>query len=205
MSRARKRADRIREMVPIQRVLADYGYTVEAGYDGEQQFSCDLHGDGQDGKPSARVYGDSNSAYCFACDRTRDAIEYVREKEGIDFWPALEVLEKRYNLGRLAWDDEDQADYDERKRKEIKAVDEVALALDPGRTYDQDRERVLKFLDSLTVDRDVSIRVMTSLWEVYDKITYLVFKEQVTEKAARVALLKILERAKLKQTEAFAS
>jgi hypothetical protein len=205
MTRARKRADRIRETIPIQRVLADYGYAVEAGYDGEQQFSCDLHGDGQDGKPSARVYPDSASWYCFACDHTRDAVETVREKEGIEFWPALQVLEKRYNLPRLAWDDEDQENYDERKRREIKAVDEVTAALDPQRTYDQDRTRVFKFLDSLTIDRDVAIRTVASMWEAYDKVVYLVFKEQATEAAGRVALLKILERAKTKQKEAFAA
>lgn len=64
-SQARARADRIREKIPIVQLLEDFGYGVRAsGGDREQQFSCNLHGDGQDNKPSARVYPDSDSWYC---------------------------------------------------------------------------------------------------------------------------------------------
>jgi len=70
MGRARKRADRIRETIPIVSVLADYGYEVRTdGGDREQQFACNLHGDGNDVKPSARVYPHSNSWHCIATDQ----------------------------------------------------------------------------------------------------------------------------------------
>ena len=79
MGRAKDAADRIRAEVPIVDVLYGYGYAVHPdGEDREQQFSCDLHGDGADTKPSARVYPDGGSFHCFACGRSRDAITLVR-------------------------------------------------------------------------------------------------------------------------------
>ena len=99
MGRAREAADRIRAEVPIVDVLYDYGYRVHPdGEDREQQFSCDLHGDGSDTKPSARVYPESASFHCFACGRSRDAITLVREKEGVEFWQAVKMLEAKHNL-----------------------------------------------------------------------------------------------------------
>ena len=76
MSRSERRAERIRSEVPIERVLALYGYEVRTeGGSREQQFRCDLHGDGTDNKPSARCYPSSNTWYCWACNQSRDAIQ----------------------------------------------------------------------------------------------------------------------------------
>ena len=59
MSRLKERIARIREEIPIATVLAHYGYRVrDDGGEREQQFPCDLHGDGQDNTPSARAYDD---------------------------------------------------------------------------------------------------------------------------------------------------
>ena len=64
-SRNARRVAQIKASVPIIQLLSDYGYHVHLGGDyQEQQFSCDLHGDGRDGKPSARAYPASNSFYC---------------------------------------------------------------------------------------------------------------------------------------------
>lgn len=67
MTRSERRAARIRTDIPITRVLEDYGYRVQ-DVDRQQQFPCDLHGDGSDGKPSARVYPESNQWYCVDID-----------------------------------------------------------------------------------------------------------------------------------------
>ena len=65
--RLKRRVARIRKAISLARVLEDYGYEVRAyDSDREQQFSCDLHGDGMDNTPSARVYPD-NWFYCFGC------------------------------------------------------------------------------------------------------------------------------------------
>ena len=76
------RAQRIKELIPIEQVLSDYGYAVHSDLgEREQQFSCDLHGDGSDNRPSARVYPETSSWYCFACSKARDAIATAQEKE----------------------------------------------------------------------------------------------------------------------------
>ena len=191
MSRARKRADRIREKIPIQQVLAGYGYPIEAGYDGEQQFPCDLHGDGIDNKPSARVYPDSNSWYCFSCDRARDAIETCREKEGKGFWDAVKTLEARYNLPRLPWDDEDHAEWESREKRRVHPISEIRAILDPNKTFEDDRKRLFRLLDGLSTDRDLPMRTLLSLWEAYDKVVYLFNKNALTEEVGRQALAKI--------------
>ena len=109
MSRSRKSAERIREEVPIIEVLADYGYDVDTrGGDREQQFSCDLHGDGQDSKPSARVYPDNNQFFCFACGRSRDVLALVMEKEALSFWDAIRKIEKRHGLSPLPWEPDEE-------------------------------------------------------------------------------------------------
>jgi len=99
--RNQRRIERIHEQVDILKLLGDYGYPVRPDMDREQQFSCNMHGDGNDLKPSARVYPENNSWYCWACGKTRDAIETVREKEGLGFMEALKWLEGRFGLEPL--------------------------------------------------------------------------------------------------------
>jgi len=189
--RARKRADRIHEQIDITQVLVSYGYAVHAGYGGEEQFPCDLHGDGHDNRPSARVYPDSNSWYCFACDRTRDAIDTVQEKEGKDFWAAVRALEERYGLPPLPYEDEG-----EQARNPAAGVrDAVKAAVDPKRTYAEERERTRKFLDGLTTDRELPLDLVLKLWEAYDKVNHLVDKELVPEERAKQALAEIRGKA----------
>ena len=130
------------------RVLSDYGYAVHPdGGDREQQFSCDLHGDGMDGTPSARLYPSSNSIFCFACNRYRDPIQLAREKEGLDFWKALDALERRYGLPSLPWEDED-----ERPKTVLQEVDAI---LRSERTYEEEGVRVARQLSILTEEREV--------------------------------------------------
>ena len=116
-----KRADRIKEKIPILNVLSKYGYQVY-GDSREQQFRCDLHGDGNDNAPSARVYPETNTWFCFACGKARDSISTVMEKEGLDFNKACTALELNYGLE--VWKYKQQKDifedsYEDPSRKEI--------------------------------------------------------------------------------------
>lgn len=162
MTRSERRAARIRTDIPITRVLEDYGYRVQ-DVDREQQFQCDLHGDGTDGKPSARVYPSTNQWYCWACARSRDSVATVREKEGMAFHPALDALEQRYGLPALPWEDGDD---------ETAPADPVTAILDAPYA-DPVRVRTERVLRALTTERTDPLPRVLKLWEAFDRARVL--------------------------------
>jgi|TARA_R110000824_G_scaffold54351_33_gene150011 DNA primase len=187
MSNAKLAAERIREEVPILDVLVAYGYAVHpSGGDREQQFSCDLHGDGNDTKPSARVYPESSSFYCFACGRTRDAITLVREKEGLDFWPAVRALEQRYGLKPMAWVQE----------KRTTTQEEVVAALKVKTTASTVFHRTERFLLSMCREKSAERWQLAALWEAHDQITTAHYREGVGDTEAKALSLRVLDKAK---------
>jgi len=166
MSRAKARADRIRTEVSILSVLSAYGYLVNVdGGDREQQFSCDLHGDGTDSKPSARVYPADSHWYCFACATPRDAIQTVREKEGLDFRTACDVIEQRYHLPPLKWEGPEEDAISSGWADALKA---------PIATSSDCAARVSALLKSVTTEKSLTLNVLLTYWEEYDRLgTYL--------------------------------
>ena len=162
VSRARRRADRIRADVPMARVLFDYGYAVNPdGEDREQQFQCDLHGDGNDGKASGRLYPSSNSMYCFACGRARDAVTLAMEKEGLKFNAALDQLEKRYGLPALPDDDSDD--------DEDQAQTLADVLTERPIPYEEAVERTDRFLRRVTTAQALPMEDTLRLWSAFDR------------------------------------
>jgi len=200
MSRTHRRVERIKEKIHIAQVLADYGYRVHLGgsYQ-EQQFPCDLHGDGQDGKPSARMYPESNSFYCFACDKIRDPIETVRAKEGIGFMEAMAFLEQKYNLPSMPWEDDDDAYHG----PDTTTQDEVKARLLPNRTFADDSKQFLASLSSITEDRLMPMDTVLAYWEAYDKLAYHVADSSMPEYVARQSVLKLCDRLMTSLREGF--
>ena len=167
LTRAKARADRLRAEVSIVTVLAEYGYHVrEDGGDHEQQFSCDLHGSGRDNKPSARVYPATNSWFCFACGRTRDVIQTTREKEGLEFWPAVKKLEVRFKLPPMPWAQDGVPD-----ESETPVFSATAFAQDQVK-YAENMTRVNTFLLRVTRERELSQGTLLGFWEAFDRIQY---------------------------------
>ena len=149
------RSDRLKENVPLDRLLRDYGYDVYLN-GSDQQFKCDLHGSGVETKPSARYYHNTKTWYCFACGKVRDVISTVMEKEGKEYVDACRLLEKKYNLP--AWK-------------------EYTSEIDSSEPYkiDEDSEidwkkRVGIRLKSITRDRNVKLDIVLKFWEAYDII-----------------------------------
>ena len=187
MGRAKDAADRIRAEVPIVDVLYGYGYAVHPdGEDREQQFSCDLPGDGADTKPSARVYPDGGSFHCFACGRSRDAITLVREKEGVDFWTAVKALESQYGLEPLPWV------ADEAPRKD-KAVHKINEALEhTAETTEQLLNRVSRIIDSCCRERSIPADKCAAFWEAHDKVGMIHKESKAPEASTKAAAAKVL-------------
>lgn len=185
--RSEAAAARIKETVPILQVLASYGYRVrDDGGDREQQFQCDLHGTGKDNKPSARVYPESNSWYCFACDATRDPIGTVMAKEGVKFWDAIGILEKAYGLDPLprdyGWD------------KVLDATGLVDTVLDATKTFDQDTDSIRRLLDNRTLGKDFALEMLLLFWEQLDEVVHRVESKSWTEDQGRRRLQDLKQR-----------
>ena len=192
-SRPNRRADRIRDQIPITEVLHNLGYRVNPGAgDREQQFSCDLHGDGRDGSPSARAYPASNSWYCFGCGATRDAIQTVREKMGMSFGDACAWLEKGWKLGPLPWDEETRQEYEPARKSSIEDA-----WREQGRfgTFAEAQEEAELLLARLTKGRFLPMDDTLALWEVFDQIRWLVGEgKQWDESKGRESLLRMTDR-----------
>lgn len=187
--RAKRAADRIRSEISMVTVLADYGFQVDTrGGDREQQFSCSLHGDGNDSIPSGRVYPKSGQYYCWACGRSRDAVQVTREKEGIKFWEAVRKLEKRYGLPMLPWEPGE----DESTPSLSQILDEV---LHPSETPEQALHRVDTFLMGLCRERAIEPMKVAALWEAYDRVCAL-SKEGGEPEAVKGMAHKVLKASK---------
>ena len=183
MATIRDHIDRINSEIPIVRVLADLGYGVRPdGAHREQQFSCDLHGDGRDGKPSARVYPDSASWYCFACSKSRDAVETMRAKFGLDFMQAVRALEERYGLPDLPWDDERPPEAPDSIKGSVRHL------LDTTKTFEEDLKTIRSSLEWATQERSLPMNVTLTFWEAVDQVAYKVEAEKMTEDVGRQVL-----------------
>jgi len=155
-----KRSERIKEKISIFSVLHSYNYDV-VDSPREQQFRCNLHGDGSDNSPSARAYPDSNSWYCFACGKTRDAISTVMEIEGVGFSQACKALETKYDLPVWVYSRESTEDH----FKDEPAVDDLSILV--SRT-----EKLLMF-KTKDIELDTSLR----LWEAFNMLSSIDSKE----------------------------
>jgi hypothetical protein len=163
-------------------LLQDYGYAIVPDPHREQQFRCDLHG--ADNKPSARYYPENNSTWCWPCSKKRDPLDYVMEKEQINFIQAIDFLEKRLNLDTLAWSD----------AEEPKPVDEIAeldKISDTRETYEDVKGRVQRLLEMLTEDRALPSNNLLSFWEVFDRVDYGVARQKWPEGQGMSALAKL--------------
>jgi DNA primase len=185
VSRGKRRADRIRQDIPIVQVLYDLGYQIRLdGGDREQQFPCDLHGDGSDNKPSARVYPDSDSWYCFACGQSRDAISTIKERLDVGFSEACRTLEQKYGLPSLPWEDGDEA-----PTQNQNLPDNLKKP-----TFDQAKLRAYALLDSQKTDRILALPDCLTFWEAYDMILWRVEEAEEDESVALTSMVKLKEK-----------
>ena len=185
-SRNKRRAERIRAEIDIVRILADLGYDVRGGSQGQEtQFSCDLHGDGKDMKPSARVYPVSNSWYCWACGKARDAVETIREKMGVGFGEALSWIEKQYGLPPMPWEPSDH---------KTTLSEELVARIDVAKTFNDDIRAFDSMMDSIVIDKMLPLDSCLSFWEARDKLVRFVTDEEVSETIARGTLLRLRDR-----------
>jgi hypothetical protein len=189
-SRLSKRADRVRQEIKITRVLADLGYAVLPDAEGrEQQFSCDLHGDGRDSKKSARAYPSSNSCYCWACGRARDSISLVRDKTGASFADAVKWLETKYGLPYLPWEGPEEGEENNTQKAVLQTLAQKEPSVEEGLS------RLTRMLELATLERALPAFRAAAYWEARDKVAFLM--EQGSKDRIGLAISTL--RAKLEE------
>jgi hypothetical protein len=75
--------------VPILKVLEHYRIPIHESLDNRIKLLCPFH---EETAPSFVVYVDDNVGYCFGCAKRYDAIQIIREREGIRFTQAIQKL-----------------------------------------------------------------------------------------------------------------
>ena len=63
------------------------------------QIRCPFHKAGSEGTPSARVYPETNSVFCFACHQTYTPVSAWMAYYGLSFGEAKDALAERYGGG----------------------------------------------------------------------------------------------------------
>lgn len=176
MSRLGARAARVKRTADLGEILQGYGYHVVPDAHREQQFSCDLHGPDQ--KPSARYYPATNSTYCWVCQKSRDPISWVMEKEGLDYRQAVATLEQRLGLDPLPWED-------------AKKPAAPGSSSSDSNTFEREQRRTSLMLQEFTSERELPQNVLLAFWEVFDRVSYGVAREGWLEKEGYRALARL--------------
>jgi hypothetical protein len=80
------------------RVMLDYKvkFSLNPMRVNEAQFKCPFHG--KDNKPSARFYRDTQSCWCWVCQKSWDVVSFVMDKEQMYFKQAINFLVEKYKL-----------------------------------------------------------------------------------------------------------
>ena len=69
----------------------------------EEQLSCPFHG--KDNKPSARYYAETDTMYCWTCQKRWDVFGYLGEKKDYDFGSSVKFLVQKFGIDTSAMPD----------------------------------------------------------------------------------------------------
>lgn len=118
--------DNVRSSVTMKQVAGAYGYRINrAGF-----ISCPFHG--QDKNPSMKIYDGNRGYYCFTCHAGGDAIDFVRNHDGLEFEPAVRKLAEMFGIpisdGASGISEADRKRMDEQRAKREMAEKERKAA-----------------------------------------------------------------------------
>jgi hypothetical protein len=85
----------------------------------------------------------------------------VQEKEGVEFWKAIRLLEKRYGIEPLPWEAEE-------KKESLSS--EIAKSFDRSETGEDVLVRASRLIDSLCREREITPQKCAGLWEAHDRV-----------------------------------
>jgi hypothetical protein len=132
------------------------------------------------------VYPDSSSWYCFACGKSRDAIDTLREKSGLDFSKACTHLEKSYGLPPLPWAADDY--------RPPSISNDVSAVFTKSRSFEEESVRTRTFLETQTMEKILPMKALLGGWEALDKVIWLVDNDRCAKDKAINVLVSLREK-----------
>lgn len=90
--------DLIIDKLNLADVMVEYGVQFQFNplLVSQVQFKCPFHG--KDTKPSARLYNETKSCFCWVCRKTWNVVSFIMEKEGLIFKHTLSFIIKKYKI-----------------------------------------------------------------------------------------------------------
>jgi hypothetical protein len=140
------------------------------------QISCPFHG--RDLHKSTRVYPDSNSFYCWSCDKSWDVVafwaqanEWWKDDGRLDYGKAVGDLMVKFNLRSVRPDWTRKLNASLSKLKDQRAGYETLPMADRERLRSFYAGRVAKAVRGLTVGKKREVwKTLFSLWDSLDAI-----------------------------------
>jgi hypothetical protein len=93
-----KLKDLIMKNLDMAKVMVDYKvrFSFNPMKVNEAQFKCPFHG--KDNKPSARFYRDTQTCWCWVCQKSWDVVSFIMDKEQLYFKQAINFLIEKYKI-----------------------------------------------------------------------------------------------------------
>lgn len=171
------RLARARAAAPIVDILHQQGFQVRLGSQRKQYIRCHLHGSGKDSRPSAAVYPDSNSWFCWGCQQYRDSIKTIQDSAGLSQEDAIKWVERVYNLP--VWVEPIE-----------KPLEVLALSFDDqNNTLGFLVKRLRWMIQSIHREQDVPMDEVAKLWFAFDE--WVARIPTLEESAARESAAKL--------------
>lgn len=86
------------DKVDLTQVMLEYkvGFVFDPRGVSEVQFRCPFHG--KDNKPSARLYKETKSCFCWVCRKKWDVISFIRDMEQMKYNEAVAHIISKYRV-----------------------------------------------------------------------------------------------------------
>lgn len=203
----RARADNIKNQVSVHQILDFYDIPIRTQTQ-EVQFPCPLHGDGDDDHYSGRAYPETEGdpgghTYCWACHKSRDVIEWVRDKESLSFVEAMKFIENRFNITDVpniyeyfdpnANEDDDNDGDSRRQTKFDRELDRILSERDLNR---DDLSFVERKIDRLVESQKQNLKMESvfRLYHTYDRVIYDINEGRVSASKAQDILSQLISK-----------
>ena len=143
---------RVRSAADLVQIIGEHTEIKRSGR--SWMARCPLHGERT---PSLSVSPEKGVYYCFGCQRSGDAITFVREIDNLDFVGAVESLAGRYGV-TLRYTTKDEGARRSRQRSLLDAVDKGVEFYHQRLRKGPDAGEARRYLRNRGYDRDLIIR-----------------------------------------------